>query len=182
MLKREPFSAMTENRRRVKTFHNKWTRWHAVLLCWLMFFFNASFGRGKGTRVSLIPTLLYGLQAAAQTGAPLAIQPSGTNQFQITWPSGTNFSVLQEATALAPTNVWLDLPDAPSILGTRYGIFRDATSGAAFYRLASRGAPGVATPPDPAGTASALVPNTFSDLASSTAFLYAGSNAVQIGG
>src|ERR1035441_7937231 len=117
MLKREPFSAMTENRRRVKTFHNKWTRWHAVLLCWLMFFFNASFGRGKGTRVSLIPTLLFGLQAAAQTGAPLAIQPSGTNQFQITWPSGTNFSVLQEATAVAPTNVWLDLPDAPSILG-----------------------------------------------------------------
>ena len=146
-----------------------------------MFLFSASFGRGKGTRVSLIPTLLFGLQAAAQTGAPLAIQPAGTNQFQITWPSGTNFSVLQEATALAPTNVWLDLPDAPSILGARYGIFRDATNGTAFYRLASRGAPGVATPPDPAGTASALVPNTFNDLASSTAFLYAGSNAVQIG-
>ena len=146
-----------------------------------MFFFKVSFGRGKETGFSLIAALLFGLQAAAQTGAPLAIQPSGTNQVQITWPSGTNFSVLQEATALAPTNVWLDLPDAPSILGTRYGIFRDATSGAAFYRLASRGQLGVATPPDPAGTASALVPNTFNDLASSTAFLYAGSNAVQIG-
>jgi RHS repeat-associated protein len=146
-----------------------------------MFVFNASFGCGKGTGVTLIAALLFGLQAAAQTGPPLAIQPSGTNQVQITWPSGTNFTVLQEATALAPTNVWLDLPDAPSILGARYGIFRDATNGASFYRLASRGAPGVATPPDPAGTASALVPNTFNDLASSTAFLYAGSNAVQIG-
>ncbi len=136
---------------------------------------------GKATEVSLIAALLFGLRAAAQTGPALAIEPSGTNQVQITWPASTNLNVLQTAPALTPADVWLDVPDAPSIFGARYWIYRDAAIGASFYRLASRGALGVSTPPDPASNAPPLAPNTFNDLGSSTAFLYTGSNAVQIG-
>ena len=73
------------------------------------------------------------------------------------------------------------MPEAPTILGDRYSVVKEAADGTGFYRLASHGTPGVPTPPDPATTAPALLPNTFNDLASSTAFLYTGSNAVQIG-
>jgi hypothetical protein len=73
------------------------------------------------------------------------------------------------------------VPDAPAVLGLRYGILRDATNNAAFYRLASRGTPGSSTPPDPSTAATAPAPNTFRDHASLTAFLYTGSNSVQVG-
>lgn len=122
-----------------------------------------------------------GLAAEAQTVSRLSVQPLGTGQVQITWPGGTNFNVLQWVPALTSTNVWLDVPDAPDVLGERYGIYRDATNGASFYRLATRGTLGQATPPNPASNAPPLMPNTFNDLGSSTAFLYTGSNAVQIG-
>ncbi len=79
------------------------------------------------------------------------------------------------------TNFWQAVPDAPSVLGARYAIYRGATNAAEFYRLATRGILGQATPPDPASNAPPLAPNTFNDLGSSTAFLYTGSNAVQIG-
>ena len=146
-----------------------------------MLLFNLSCGRGKGVEFSLIAALLFGLQAAAQTGPPLAIQPSGTNQVQVEWPGGTNFNVLQEILRFSATNDWQDVPDAPSIFGAHYAVLREATNGAAFYRLAQRGVAGISTPPDPATTASVLAPNTFNDHGSSTAFLYTGTNAVQVG-
>jgi hypothetical protein len=89
----------------------------------------------------------------------------------VVWPAGNDFNVLEETLGLDSTNLWLEVPDAPSVLGERYAVLRDATNGAAFYRLAQRGVPGVATPPDPATTASVLAPNTFHDHGSSTAFL-----------
>ncbi len=165
----------------MKRSHIQWTRRYAVLLYGLMVSSNLSSGRGKGTGFALVGALLFGLQAAAQTGPPLAIQPSGTNQIQITWPAGTNLNVLQGTPALTLGNVWLDVPDAPAIFGERYGIYSDTTNGAFFYRLANRGIPGQATPPNPASNAPPLLPNTFNDLGSWTAFLYSGSNAVQIG-
>src|ERR1039458_9433442 len=167
--------------RLMKRFHIQWTRCRAALLYRLMLLFNLSCGRGKGVEFSLIAALLFGLQAAAQTGPPLAIQPSGTNQVQVEWPGGTNFNVLQEILRFSSTNDWQDVPDAPSIFGAHYAVLREATNGAAFYRLAQRGVAGISTPPDPATTASVLAPNTFNDHGSSTAFLYTGTNAVHVG-
>lgn len=118
---------------------------------------------------------------AAQDGATLAIQPAGTNEVLITWPAGTNFNVLQTIPALSPFEGWLDVPDAPAAFGAHYGLYRDATEGESYFRLTSRGIPGQPTPPDPAVNPPPLAPNTFNDMASSTAFLYNGSNAVQIG-
>src|ERR1035438_2458172 len=142
--------------RLMKRFHIQWTRCRAALLYRLMLLFNLSCGRGKGVEFSLIAALLFGLQAAAQTGPPLAIQPSGTNQVQVEWPGGTNFNVLQEILRFSATNDWQDVPDAPSIFGAHYAVLREATNGAAFYRLAQRGVAGISTPPDPATTASVL--------------------------
>ncbi len=131
----------------------------------------------------LVPVigLELSLTLMAQTGPPLLVQPWSTNQVQLLWPPGTNFNVLEQILALDATNFWQEVPEAPTILGDRYSITRESTNGSSFYRLASHGTPGVSTPPDPATTAPALLPNTFNDLGSSTAFLYTGSNAVQIG-
>jgi len=131
--------------------------------------------------LGVVSGVLIELPLGAQTSSPLAIQPSGVNQFQLAWPAGTNFDVLQEHFGFAATNNWRDVSDAPAVIGSRYGILRDATNDAAFYRLVSRGTPGSSTPPDPSTTASPPAPNTFNDHASLTAFLYTGSNAVQVG-
>ena len=121
------------------------------------------------------------LSALAQTESTLTIQPAGPKQVQIAWPSSTNFNVLEELLGFGGANFWQAVPQAPLILGTRYVVQQETISGAAFYRLASRGTPGVSTPSDPTNTATTLVPNTFNDLGSSTAFLYTGTNPVQIG-
>jgi RHS repeat-associated protein len=125
--------------------------------------------------------LLASKPLPAQSGPPLNIQPSGTNEVQITWPPGTNFNVLEEALGLEGTNGWVDVPDAPSPLGVLYAVRAATTNGATFYRLAQRGTPGVATPPDPATVAPALSPNVFNTFGASTAFLYTGPNPIQIG-
>jgi len=125
--------------------------------------------------------VLIGLSLAAHGGAPLAIQPAAGNQVQVAWPAGTNFDILQELLGFASTNDWRDVSEAPFVFGARYGLMRGATNTATFYRLVSRGTPGSPTPPDPSTTASVPAPNTFNDHASLTAFLYTGSNAVQVG-
>ena len=117
----------------------------------------------------------------AQPGPLLTIQPSGSNEIQITWPPGTNFNVLEEALDLESTNSWFDVPQGPSPLGLFYSVLLPTTNGAAFYRLAQRGASGVTTPPDPASVASALAPNVYNPFGQSTAFLYTGANPIQIG-
>jgi RHS repeat-associated protein len=119
--------------------------------------------------------------ASAQTGPKLDIQPAGKTQVQITWPPDQNLNVLQERPGLGGTNVWGEVPQAPAVVGQNYQVLRDRSNAAAFYRLSSRGILGQSTPPDPASNAPPPVPNTFNDLGSSTAFLYTGSNAVQIG-
>ena len=140
-----------------------------------------AFIRNSVAIIGVVAVILIELPLSAQTSSPLAIQPSGVNQFQLAWPAGTNFDVLQELLGFAATNDWRDVSDAAAVIGSRYGILRDATNDAAFYRLVSRGTPGSSTPPDPSATASAPAPNTFNDHASLTAFLYTGSNAVQVG-
>ena len=126
--------------------------------------------------------VLMAQRARAQVGpARRPSRPSGTNQVEIGWLADTNLSVLQELLAFGRTNFWSDVPDAPSIFGARYGIYRDATNGASFYRLASRGRRGfphrrIPLPMRPRSCRTALT-----DLGSSTAFLYTGSHAVQIG-
>ena len=117
----------------------------------------------------------------AQSVPPLSIVPSGTGEVQITWPPGTNFNVLEEALGLEGTNVWFDVPEAPSPLGLLYSVRKATTKGATFFRLAQRGTPGVTTPPDPASVAPALAPNVFNRFGPSTAFLYTGPNPIQIG-
>jgi hypothetical protein len=142
---------------------------------------HLSFRRfGAALLLLLIPPLVT-CQTKAQSTPPLAIEPSGTNQVQVAWLPGANFDVLQELLDFAATNDWRDVPDAPFIFGARYAVLRDATNSAAFYRLTQRGVPGISTPPDPATTASALAPNTFHDHGSATAFLYTGTNPVQVG-
>jgi hypothetical protein len=136
----------------------------------------------RTTRVLVLVTvtLLY-QQLAAQSVPPLAIEPFGANQVQVLWPPGIDFNVLEEILGFDSTNVWREVPDAPSVLGERFAVRRDVTNGIAFYRLAARGTPGVSTPPDPSTTASILAPDTFNDHGSATAFLYTGSNPVQVG-
>jgi RHS repeat-associated protein len=129
----------------------------------------------------VILLLLPGKPLLAQSGPPLSIVPSGTNEVQITWPPGTNFNVLEESLGLEGTNVWFDAPEAPSPLGLLYSVRAATTNGATFYRLAQRGTPGVTTPPDPASVAPALAPNQFNPFGASTAFLYTGANPIQIG-
>jgi RHS repeat-associated protein len=131
----------------------------------------------------IIPVLgLLGFQPLmAQSGPPLNIQPSGNNRIQVTWPPGINFNVLQETIGLGATNAWQDVSDAPFVVGTNYALLRAATNSAGFYRLARRGMPGTTTPPDPASVAPPLAPNVFNPFGASTAFLYTGSNAVQVG-
>jgi len=136
---------------------------------------------GFGTAAVLTTTLLTLRPAEAQSASPLVIQPSGTNQVQLFWPATTNFNVLQEILGFGGTNLWQDVPEAPAVLGTRYSLWLDATNSAAFYRLANRWTAGASTLPDPASVAPAPLPNVFNDLASLTAFLYTGSNAVQVG-
>ncbi len=154
---------------------------------------HTSRGAGKGVnsmhyclpRRILCALPVIGLLACqpllAQSGPPLNIQPSGGNQVQITWSPDTNFNVLEETFGLDGTNVWQDVPDAPSVLGAHYAVHKAATNSAVFYRLAQRGTPGVATPPDPASVATPLVPNVFNAFGPSTAFLYSGPNPIQIG-
>ena len=89
--------------------------------------------------------------------------------------------MLEESPALDPFDEWREVSQAPSVFGPYYSVRLDATNGSSFYRLATRGTPGMATPPDPATTAPALAPNRFNDHAASTAFLYTGANAVQTG-
>jgi hypothetical protein len=131
--------------------------------------------------VLVVLSLLASGDLVAQTGPPLTIQRSGSNQIQITWSTGTNLNVLQELSALGSTNVWREVSDAPSILGTHFQVRRAATNVATFYRLASHGALGVSTPADPASVAPPLALNQFNPFGASTAFLYTGSNAMQIG-
>ena len=126
-------------------------------------------------------TLLLARPTEGQSAPPLEIQASQNSQVQLFWPASTNFNVLQEELEVEATNSWVDVPDAPEVLGMRYSVRREATNNAAFYRLVNRGEPGSATPPDPASQATPLKPNVFNDLASSTAFLYTGSEAVQVG-
>jgi RHS repeat-associated protein len=136
---------------------------------------------GLGTAAVLTATLLSARPAEAQSASPLVIQPSGTNQVQLFWPATTNFNVLQEIPGFGGTNLWQDVPGAPAVLGTRYSLWLEATNSAAFYRLANRWTAGPSTLPDPASVAPAPQPNVYNDLASLTAFLYTGSNAVQLG-
>ena len=136
---------------------------------------------GLGTGAVLTATLLSARPAEAQSASPLVIQPSSTNQIQLFWPATTNFNVLQEILGFAPSNSWMDVPDAPALLGTGYSLRLDATNSAAFYRLAKRWAAGASALPDPASVATAPLPNVFNDVGSLTAFLYTGSNAVQVG-
>lgn len=135
----------------------------------------------RGILIASFVCLLCAGRVPAQDGPPLSIQPSGTNEIQITWPPGVNFNVLEESLGLEATNVWEDVPEAPSPLGLLYEVREAATNGAMFYRLAQRGTPGVATPPDPASVAPALAPNVFNAFGPSTAFLYTGPNPIQVG-
>ena len=134
-----------------------------------------------GETVVFIAALFTTRSSSKQSDLLLGIQPSGTNQVQLFWPSSTNFNVLQEALDFELPQSWLDVPDAPEVLGTYYSIHREATNNASFYRLVNRGGPGFSTPPDPAVVATPPSPNVFNDLASLTAFLYTGSNAPQVG-
>ena len=93
------------------------------------------------------------------------------DQVELFWSASTNFNVLQETFGLEATNSWLDVSDAPEVLGTRYSVHREATNSTAFYRLVNRGRPGFSTPPDPASVATSPLPNVFNDPASLTAFL-----------
>ena len=131
--------------------------------------------------IILTATLVAARPAAAQSDLALGIQSSGTNEVQVFWPATTNINILQEGLGFAPTNSWQDVADAPDVQGMRYSIRRELTNSAAFYRLVNRGWPASSTPPDPATVAPAPQPNVFNDLGSLTAFLYTGSNAVQIG-
>jgi hypothetical protein len=133
------------------------------------------------TAVFITTILLTARPIAGQSAPPLGIQASGTNQVELLWPVSTNFNVLQEILAFAPTNSWMDVPDAPTVLGMRYSLRLDATNSTRFYRLVNRWAAGASTLPDPATVATAPQPNVFNDLASLTAFLYTGSNAVHVG-
>ncbi len=119
----------------------------------------------------------------AQTGPPLAIQFSGTNQVQISWPPSTNFNVLEELFSFNATNFWHEVSEAPAVLGMHYQVEREATNDTAFFLThhSAWSGTGVSTPPDPATVAPSLTPNTFNDQASSTAFLYTGPNAIQVG-
>jgi RHS repeat-associated protein len=134
-----------------------------------------------GTAAVLTATLLTARPTGAQSASPLAIQPSGTNQVQLFWPVTAQFNVLQEILGVEGTNLWQDVPGVPAVLGTRYSLRLDATNSVAFYRLANTWAAAASTLPDPASVAPAPQPNVFNDLASLTAFLYTGSNAVQVG-
>src|SRR4029077_19761639 len=112
--------------------------------------------------------LLSSVPAIAQSNKPLVIEPAAEKRVQLLWPSTTNFNVLQETLGFDGTNLWQDVPDAPTVIGTGYGLLREATNDAAFYRLVNRGIAGSSTPPDPASTATPPAPNVFNDLASLT--------------
>ncbi len=137
--------------------------------------------RQKAVAAWLIAAVFLGRPGQAQTEPGLAIRPAGETQVQLTWSPGTNFNVLQQTPELTPTNSWMDVPDAPEVMGMRYSVFRHKTNSAAFYRLVNRGWADPSSPPDPASVATAPKPNVFNDLGSLTAFLYTGSNAVQVG-
>ncbi|HOY56937.1 MAG TPA: hypothetical protein PK640_02220, partial [Verrucomicrobiota bacterium] len=117
----------------------------------------------------------------AQTVPPLEIQAPRTNQVQLLWPASTNFTILQEGLEVADPGAWVDVPEAPEVLGTRCSVLRESTNSAAYYRLVNRHGADPSAPPDPAATATAPLPNVYNDLASLTAFLYTGSNAIQVG-
>ena len=134
-----------------------------------------------GTVAVFTAMLLTAQPTGAQTASTLGVQSAGTNEVQLFWSATTNINILQEVLGFDPTDSWLDVPAAPEVLGTRYSVRREATNGAAFYRLVNRGWADSSTPPDPATVATAPLPNGFNDLASLTAFLYTGSNAVQVG-
>ena len=125
--------------------------------------------------------LISGLPVRCQTASEQDIHPLGTGGVRILWPPGPNFQVLEETWALDPLTLWHEVSEPPSVLGPYYQAQLDATNSGAFYRLASRGTPGFATPPDPTDHAPALESGTYSDHANSTAFLYTGPSAVQVG-
>ena len=85
-----------------------------------------------GTAAVFTATLLTIRPTVGQSAPPLEIQRSEIDQVELFWPASTNFNVLQEAFGLAATNSWLDVPDAPDVLGTRYSVRRDATNSVAF--------------------------------------------------
>src|SRR5258706_7026685 len=82
-----------------------------------------------------ITGLLAATLLVAQSVPRLNIRSSGTNQIQITWPPGTNFSVLQKSFDLAGTNEWFDVPEPPSPLGLDYSVHDETTNISTFYRL-----------------------------------------------
>jgi hypothetical protein len=111
----------------------------------------------------------------------LVIEPSGPDQVRVFWPATTNLTVLQETFGFKATNSWQDVPDAPAVQGAGYSLRLHATNRAVFYRLQNRWTGGALALPDPAGVATPPQPNVFNDMGALTAFLYTGSNAVQVG-
>jgi RHS repeat-associated protein len=132
-------------------------------------------------RVLSITLMLLSLPLLAQEGPPLTIRGTRTNQVQVIWTLGTNFEVLEEIAGLGAGDRWREVSQAPTIVGSHYEVEPRTTNGAAFYRLASHGTPGVATPPDPIAIATPLRLNVYNDFMTSTEFLYVGSNTVQVG-
>jgi hypothetical protein len=130
----------------------------------------------------LVTTILVGSQALmAQSLPSVSIKTINEGTAHLEWPAGSGIFQLQGTEALGANAVWTSVGAVPIYVTPNYQLDLEATNHTQFFRLVQITEPSAGTVPDPRSVAPALPANTFSDLASSTAFLYTGPNPVQLG-
>ena len=139
--------------------------------------------RPKRLAVALL--LLAWLQAGAGVAGgavpPVTISLTSNRLARIEWPAADGLLQLQSANALPPAAGWHDVSQAPVYVHPSYRFDVSPGAGPRFYRLRRVVEPDPGSVPDPATLAPPIPANAFVDPVTSVAFLYTGSNPVQLG-
>ncbi len=125
--------------------------------------------------------LLLSASLGGQLPPRLQIQTTDAGQVRLQWPVGDGLYGLEERLSLDSASSWKASAQAPVIAAPLFQVQLPPTNHTRFFRLAQIIQPDPGVSPEPAAQAPAAPPNVEQSFADSTSFLYAGTNAVQLG-
>lgn len=153
----------------------------ALARAWATRFGSRTTMRISGTcSLVFLVLLVWAVPLRTHAQAPaLSIVSRGGGWFVLSWPGTASDYELEAVDDFAGELVWGPVADRATLVNNEFQVSIAATNSARFFRLRSTTVTGV--PPDPATLAPPLSPSRVGDLASATAFLYTGANAIQTG-